>query len=228
MPFYVDISWIYFCVVFGIALICSLIMSLLSTNFYTMHVVIRKFSMLDLEFPASPQELATFIKGIFKLPVEISKKSLWALKTQLYFHFLFIPFAYGSIFIACMKVSFKMTYFGHGLFAMLAWIQIIPLLCDVVESIYLLKKIKPDPVISNPAVHQAYVLLEILKWGIPLTAAICCFGAAFYFWLIGMYSFNSLHFLLIATAEIIIFFILKKLTKKSEKEMMENILVAAA
>jgi hypothetical protein len=228
MSFYVDISWIYFCVVFGIALICSLIMSLQSTNFYTMHVVIRKFSMIDLEFPASAQELVTFIKGIFKLPPEISKKSLHALKTQLYFHFLFIPFVYGSIFIACMKVSSKMTYFGHGLFAMLAWIQIIPLLCDVVESIYLLKKIKPDPLISNPVIHNAYVLLEILKWGIALTAAICCAGAVFYFWLVGMYSYNSLHFLLIAAAEIIIFFIFKKLTMKSEKDKMQNILVAAA
>ena len=228
MPFYVYISWIYFCVVFGIALICSLIMSLLSTNFYTMHVVIRKFSMLDLEFPASPQELVTFIKGIFKLPGVISKKSLKALKTQLYFHFLFIPFAYGSIFIACMKVSSKMTYFGHGLFATLAWMQVIPLICDVVETIYLLKKIGPEPAISNQTVHSAYVFLEVLKWVIALTAVICCFGAAFYFWLVGLYSDNSLHFLLIACAELIIFFILKKLTKKSEKEMMEQIQVATA
>lgn len=228
MPFYIDISWLYFCLIFGMALICSWIMSLLSTNFYTLHVVIRKFSMIDLEFPASPQELATYIKGIFKLPEALSKKSLRALKTQLYVHFLFIPFAYGALFIACMKVSSKMSYFGHALFAVLAWIQIIPLIFDILESIYLLKRIKPNPEISNVKVHNAYLFLEISKWVIALTAATCCFGAAFYFWLTGMYSINSLHFLLIAVAEIIIFFTLKKLTKKSEKAMMRQISVAKA
>ncbi|MDQ6903713.1 MAG: hypothetical protein M3139_11950, partial [Bacteroidota bacterium] len=100
--------------------------------------------------------------------------------------------------------------------------------CDVVETVYLLKKISPNPVISNQKVHNAYVLLEVLKWGFALTAVTCCFGAAFYFWVVGMYSDNSLNFLLIATAEILVFFIFKKLTKKSEKEMMAQIHAATA
>jgi hypothetical protein len=223
MPFYTYIGWTYFCVFFGVTLLLSLIMSLLSTNFYTMHLVIRKFSMIDLEFPASPQELATFIKGIFKLPASLSKKSLSALRTQLYVHFLFIPFAYVSIFIVCMKVSMKMTSFGHGLFAFLGWMQIIPFICEIVENIYLIKKINPNPSVSTPGAHNVYLLLEIVKWTLALTAAVCCFGATFYFWLVGMYSDSSFHFLLITTFEIVVFFVVKKLTKKSEKEMMQQI-----
>jgi len=222
MPVYIDIAWIYFCIFFGAMLLISFIMSLQSTNFYTMYVVIRKFSIIDLEFPASALELVTFIKGIFLLPVELSKKSLRAVRGQLYFDFLFMPATYGSIFILCMKVSMKMTSFGHELFAILAWLQLIPLLCDIIENIYLLNKIRPEPVISKPAVHKAYLILEIFKWGIALTAAVCSIAAIFYFWLVGWYSYHSIHYLLIITAEIIIFFILKKVTAKSEKEKLEK------
>ena len=111
MSVYMHIDWIYFCIFFGAMLLISFIMSLQSANLYTMHVVIRKFSIIDLQFPASAQELVIFIKGIFLLPVELSKKSLSALKGQLYFDFLFIPAVYGSVFILCMKVSIKMIFF---------------------------------------------------------------------------------------------------------------------
>jgi hypothetical protein len=224
MSLYINFDWIYFCIAFGAMLLISFIMSLQSTNFYTMYVVIRKFSIIDLEFPASALELVTFIKGIFLLPVELSKKSLRALRGQLYLDFLFMPAVYGSIFLLCMKVSLKMTSFGHGLFAILAWLQLIPLLCDVIENIYLLNKIRPEPVISKPAVHKAYQILEIFKWGIALTGAVCSIAAIFYFWLVGRYSYHSIHYLLIMSAELIIFFILKKVTAKSEKEKLEKFL----
>lgn len=222
MPVYLDIGWIYFCIIFGVMLLISFIMSLQGENFYTMHVVVRKFSIIDLEFPASALELVTFIKGIFLLPVELSKKSLHALRGQLYLDFLFMPAAYGSTFILCMKVSMKMTSFGHGLFALLAWLQFIPFLCDIIENMYLLNKIEPQPAVSKPAVHVAYLALEILKWGTALTAVVCSIAAMSYFWLVGLYSPHSIYYLLIIAAEIIIIFIAKKLTTKSEKEKLDN------
>ena len=222
MPVYIDIDWIYFCIFFGAMLLISFIMSLQSTNFYTVDVVVRKFSILDLEFPASALEIVIFIKGIFKLPADLAKKTLNALRGQLYLDFLFMPAAYGSIFILCMKVSMKMTSFGHGVFAILAWLQCIAWLCDIIENIYLLNKIQPQPVISKPAVHKAYQILEICKWGIALTAAVCSMAAIFYFWLVGWYSLHSINYLLIIAVEIIIFFILKKVTAKSEKEKLKE------
>ena len=222
MPVYININWIYFCIVFGAMLLISFIKNLQSASFYSMYVVIRKFSIIDLEFPASGLELVTFIKGIFLLPVELSKKSLRALRGQLYLDFLFMPALYGSIFLLCMKVSLKMSSFGHGLFAVLAWLQCIAWVCDITENIYLLNKIRPEPVISKPAVHIAYEILEICKWGIALMAAVCSFAAIFYLWLVGRYSYHSIQYLLIISAEIIVFFIAKKITGKSEKEKLEK------
>ncbi len=220
--FYIQIDWIYFCIFFGAMLLMSLIMSVQSSRFYTMHVVIRKFSIIDFEFPVSALELATFIKGIFKLPPELSKKSLRALKGQLLLDFLFMPAAYGSIFFLCMKVSLKMVSFGHSLFAVLAWLQCIAWLCDIIENIYLLNKIKPEPAVSKPPVHKAYQILEAFKWGIALTGIVCSVSAMAYYWLDGRYSQNSFSYLLIIILEIIVFGFLKKITAKSEKEELDK------
>ena len=222
MPVYINIDWIYFCIVFGAMLLISFIMKIQSANFYTMHVVLRKFNIIDLEFPASAQELVTFIKGIFLLPPELSKKSLHALRAQLYLDFLFMPALYGSIFLLCMKVSLKMSSFGHRLFAILAWLQCIAWLCDIIENIYLLNKIRPQPVVSKPAVHRAYLALETGKWGIALTGIVCSIAAMFYFWLVGRYSDQSIRYVLIIAAEIIVIFIAKKITAKSEKKELEK------
>lgn len=222
MAFYLNFGWMSFCIVFGAMLLLNYLMSFQSKSFYTEHVVIRKFSMLDLEFPASALELVTYIKGIFKLPAGLAKKTLKALKGQLYFDFIFMLALYGSIFILCMKVSMKLTFFGHGLFAFFAWLLFIPLLCNIIENIYLLNKIRPDPVVSKPAIHKGYQILQMGKWIIALTAAVCSIAAIFYFWLIGRYSYDSLNYLVITVGEIIIFFILKKSTAKSDKEKLDE------
>ena len=222
MPFYLDFSWIYFCIAFGVMLLLQLMMGFQSRNFFTKHMVIRKFSVLDLEFPPSAQELASFIKDIFNLPPELVKKTTKALKSQLWLDFLFMPALYGSIFILSMKVSAKMIYFGHKLFAVFAWLLFLAWLCDIIENIYLLNKIRPDPEISKPFVHKSYEILEMVKWGIPLLTAVCSIAAIFYFWLIGLYSYDSLNYIFIITVEIIIYLILKKLTTKSEKKQLEE------
>ena len=224
MSFYLQFHWMPFCIVFAIALLISFIMSIQGKNFYMMHLVIRKFSIIDFEFPASALELASVIKDIFSLPETLAKKSLKALKSQLYLDFLFMPALYGSIFILSMKVSGKMIYFGHSLFAVLAWLQFIAWICDVIENIYLLNKINPEPVVSTPVVHKAYEVLEIIKWGIPLITAVCCIAAIFYYWLAGSYSDNSLYFLIITGIELFVFFALKKFTAKTEKHNLDNFL----
>jgi len=197
-------------------------MSFQNKNFFTMHVVIRKFSILDLEFPPSAQDLTYFIKDIFKLPGNLSKKTTKALRRQLLLDFIFMPALYGAIFILSMKVSMMMTYFGHKLFAVFAWMQFIAWLCDIAENIYLLNKIRPDPVVSNPIVHKSYEILEMVKWGIPLLAGVCSIAAIFYFWLVGRYSYDSLNYIFIAIIELVIFFIIKKLITKSEEKQLEE------
>lgn len=216
-PFYINVSWAYFCFTLGAMLVAGFVMYLQSKKFYTLHVFVRKFSILDLEFPVSSLELATYIRGIFLLPPELSKESLRALKGQLYVHFLFIPLQYGSIFLLCMQVSHKLTFLGNHIFALLAWIQIIPLICDVIENIYLLQKIRPDVAVSTDSVHSYYQLAGKIKWAIALVALVFCISTLFYFWLTGNYSDFSTHFLLIILAEFLVIFILMRMTVNSSK-----------
>jgi hypothetical protein len=222
MPYFINFSWMYFCIAFGITLLISFIMSFQDKEFYLMHVVMRKFNIIDLEFPASAEELVSVIKDIYRLPAELSKKTIRALKNQLYLDFLFMPALYGSVFILSMKVSMKMMYVGHKLFAVLAWLQLVSWVCDIIENIYLLNKIRPQPVVSKPAVHIAYEILEIVKWGIPLITLVCSLAAIFYYWIVGNYSYNSLLFTVVVIVEIIVFFGLKKLTSKTEKQKLED------
>ena len=141
MSFYFQFSWAHFSIAFGAVLILTFIMGLQSRNFYTNHVVVRKFSILDLQFPASALELVNYIKGIFSLPANLTRKVLKNLRGQIYLDFLFMIAAYGTVFILCMKVSMKMSSFGQGLFAVLAWMQILPFLFDVIGEL------------SDPALH---------------------------------------------------------------------------
>lgn len=217
IPFYISNKGTLFCIVFGVMALTGFIMRLQSRNFYTLHVFVRKFSMLDLEFPASALELATYIKGIFLLPKELSSKSLRALKGQLYLDFFFIPFMYGAIFLLCMMVSHKMNFVGHSIFTVLAWIQIVPFLCDLVENFYLLQKIRPDAAVSKPSVHKFYQLLGKVKWGIAGIAVVFCVSTLCYFWLTGNFSYSAINVLAVIILEVIIIYILARITGNKPK-----------
>jgi hypothetical protein len=200
-------NWTLFCIAFGGMLVCSLVMGWQSLRFYTWDVVVRRFSIMDLEFPATAKELVTLIKGLYRLPKkEQSQQSVRALKGQLYVDFLFMPFAYGTVFLLCMQVANKMELpAGRGVYVVLAWLQGVSWLCDIIENAYLLQKIKPEPVESTTAVHKAYVRLEMIKWGIVLTGVISSIACICYFWLSGAYAAASLHYLLIVIGEIVVF-----------------------
>ncbi|MDP4262141.1 MAG: hypothetical protein Q8941_06385 [Bacteroidota bacterium] len=212
------ISWPWFCAVFGLLLVITFMMSLQSAHFYTKDNVIYKFSIIDLELPSTPTELVNLIKGLYKLPEPLSKKAVSALKGQLYIDFLFMPCAYGALFLLCMRVSEKMQpAIGADIFLVLAWLQGIAWLCDIIENIYLLRKIDPNPVLSSHSVHKAYLYMEALKWGIALTAAICAVSIICYFWLSGFYSAGSLRYAGIMAGEIILFLIASMIFLKKNK-----------
>lgn len=206
-----------FCVIFGLMLLLGAFAKLLSKNFYTLHVFVRKFSILDLEFPDSSLELVTYIKGIFLLPKELSRRSLRSLKSYLYLDFIFIPLVYGSLFLLCLLISHKFTFWGHYIFLILAWLQIIPFICDATKNFFLLKKIRPDAQVSTNVIHKAYLALEKIKWLLALVAAVFSLSALFYFWVTGKYSAGSFRFLFIVIIEIAVFFILRKMFAKGSK-----------
>lgn len=210
------LTWQLFCIFFGIMLFISFLMALQGRHFYTKDVVIRKFNIMDLEIPATPLELKNVLAGLFDLPLEQSRKSINALKGQLYLDFLYMPFAYGCIHIACALIAGKMEHdAGRIVFMALAFLQFLPWLFDVIENIYLLSKIKPDVQASSVAAHKVYLAMEAAKWGIALTGAICAIAALCYFWLSGNYAPGSARYFLFIIVEIAIFLGLLKFVTKA-------------
>ena len=210
-------SWPSFCVAFGGMLFLILIMKWQSTRFYTQDVVLRKFSIMELEMPATQMELVNLIKGLYDLPPATSAATVKALKGQLYTDFLFMPFAYGAILLLCMQLSNKISFsWGTNVFMVLAFLQLLAWLCDIVENIYLLNKIKPTVVASTLVVHKAYLSMECVKWGIALISTISAVAAICYFWLTGSYSFSSLYYLVIILGEVAVFFIVSSVFFKKK------------
>ena len=187
-----------------------------SRYLYIMDMVERKFSMMDLEFPATPKDLVEIVVHIFKLDNAKRDRVIRALKGQLLIDFfLFMPSVYGGIFLLSMKVATKMNSdFGKGVFVSFAWLQGVAFVLDIIENIYIWRKIKPDIKPSGSSVHKAFLWLEIFKWGLPLLAFVCCLSSMLYFWITGLYSINSYSYMGIIAAEIAVFIVVGALRGK--------------
>jgi hypothetical protein len=214
----IESSWPLLCIVFGAMLILTLIMGMLTRYFYTLDVVEKKFSIMDLEIPATPIEMVNLIKGLYKLDPPKSRKAIRSLRAHLLIDFIFMPSAYGSIFILCMLVAAKMKTFGVDIFIVLAWLQIVPFVCDIIENIYILQKIKPEPELSTPKTHRLYLFMELVKWLLALLAAISAIAAICYYWLSHYYSPTTLNYGLIIIGEVVAFLIIAKVLSKKKKD----------
>ena len=214
MQVHIANGWLVFCITFGVMLFTTFIMGRLSRYFYTEDVVLRRFSIMDLQWPGSALELQNLIHGIYRLPAKRSTTVISALKKHLYADFLFMPAAYGSIFLLCMKISWKMDYFGPEIFAFFAWLQIIPFMLDIYENIYLLQKLKPDFTKTSNETFKWMQRVEIIKWGIPLGSLILALSAVLYFWLNGMYDKGSLLYGGILIGEVLFFLLAGKMAAK--------------
>lgn len=211
---YLD-DWLLFAITFALLLFVTTMMSALSLDFYTKDIVLRKFSIMELEIPANPRELVNLIKGLY-LPEPRLKRSVRALKRQLKLDFLFMPLAYGSIFLLCWRVSHKaISPIAQNVFYWFAVLQCIPWICDIIENIYLLRKIHPDPVQSSDRLHKYYLGMEALKWGLSLIAAVSAVSAVCYYWLTGGYTLHSFLYLLIVAGEVILFLVAGKLLARA-------------
>jgi hypothetical protein len=200
-------AWCWLCFSAALLLFTSFIMLRQARQFYLFDVVVRKFSIIDLQFPASSKEIPELIKGIYALPAPQQSRTLSALRGQLWVDFLFMPALYGSIFLLCIQVANKMTPSGEIFFECLAWLQLIAWLFDAMENGYLLNKIKPGVTPSTPEVHKAYQQMVFAKWILLLTGIVCAFSALLFFWVSGKYESRSLHYLLILVGEAIVFVI---------------------
>lgn len=185
--------WLLICIAIALILLSAWLMGRQSRFFFTKDPVRRKFSMLEMEFPARSFDLEALINGIYQLPDD-KAKTVRALKAQLLLDYLlFIPAVYGAVFLLCMSMANSFVVpIGRYWFTGLAWAQVIPFVLDYIENTYFWKMIskgllnipKPDPFqpeqVSPSFKTMKY--LEIFKWGIPLIAFACWASVEAYFW----------------------------------------------
>ena len=210
-------NWLLFTLAFTLLLVVSFIMQKQSGHFYTQDVIVRKFSIMELEVPATPRELYNLVTGLYRLPPDESKRALRALRGQLWVDFLFMPLAYGCIFLLCWRVAYKMQLpVGRYIFLAFAVGQLIPWICDIIENRFLLSQLKPGVKEMSERWHRSYLYMEALKWGLAITATVCGMGAVIYFWCIGAYSAISLQYMIIVVVEIIAFLVASRLSAKHQ------------
>jgi hypothetical protein len=196
--------WTYFFILFACMLVFSTIMDVLATRFVTVTRVQRKFTIFDLEFTATPAELADIIKGIDKLgDTAWSARVRKALRLHLLTDFLFMFCVYPGIAMLCVKTASKMAGIGEVIFMALAVAQIFAWLFDIIENVYLLNKLR-KPEISTPRAHKMYKKVVMTKWAIAITGSICSVFGLLYFWIVGEFSRPSAFVPFIVLAIIIV------------------------
>ena len=211
-------GWPIFCIIFGVILLLAFMMHLQSNQFYTLDVVKRKFSRIELELPSTPAQIVIIIKGLYQLPAQDAATTIRALKAHLKIDFIVMPLVYGAIGLLCWRVANKAAIpLVVNFFMAITYLQVLAWLCDVIENIYLLNKIKPSVTASSAAVHKAYVIMEWVKWGIVLIGTTSAIATICYFWLTGNYQSQTLIYVLIVLVEIIIFILATQFSNKKIK-----------
>ena len=201
----------WFCSLFGVILLTAAIMVRLSKQFYTYDLVLRKFNILDLQFPANSNEIQKLIRGIYQLPGEQPRKVVKALRRQLYVDFLFMTAVYGCIFILCRQLAIRLPPAGNIFFQTLAWLQVLALCSDIYENIYMLLKIQPNINVPDNYTYTLYKLAVASKWISALLGTVCAIAVVFYFWLTGSYNERFLQYALILAVEIVLTVIAQKI-----------------
>lgn len=212
----VNNAWFLFCLAFGGMLLATFIMGRLSNRFYTMDPLKKRVSMLSLEFPAKETEVSNTLKGIFLLEEVDKRASLSSFRWQIILDFLlFMPCAYGSIFILCSTVATTLRPTGADIFMILAYAQILCFVLDAIENIYLWSNLKPDAKAASKATFKLMQLLEVFKWGLALIGGVGGLSVIFFYWLSGNYNSGSLIYILMFFLEIVAFLLLSKIKTKS-------------
>ena len=197
--------------------VTTMVMQRLATRFFTMGKVRQSFTIFDLEFPSKSSELMKILKGIDELPSrEEAVNSKRALRAHLTLDFLFMLAIYPLIFLLCWKTSMKMEWTGKWLFKGLAVAQALPLIFDVAENIYLLRKLA-NPEKSSKGVHRAYLRIVLSKWIIALVGLVCAAFGLLYFWVTGLYSRESLPWIFGLVGGLILIIIVAKVAKRELK-----------
>ncbi|GAA3969676.1 hypothetical protein [Mucilaginibacter dorajii] len=213
MILFIADTWCFFLICLAVLLSATIVMTIQSRNFVTMGQVKKEFSIFDLEFPMSGKALFHLITGIDKLPSAEGARSKNALKGQLYVDFIYMPGVYLAIFLLCMKTATKIHGAGGYVFAVLAWLQLVAWLGDIIENVFLLLKIS-NPQEPSVTIFKAYQVLEFIKWGSATKGFICSCFALLFFFITGKYTIHSLNYFYWMLLELSLFGLITYLTRK--------------
>lgn len=150
-----------------------------------------KFSMFELELPASESSLR-------KLILQMDDKVKGSVRRQLLVDYIFMLGCYVGIALLCYKTSMKMVAVGKYIFLGLAALQVISWICDIVENIYLFDQLKNTSTELSEKSSSGYRFFQFLvktKFILAFVGAICSLFGLLYFWIIGDYSEKSLPWL---------------------------------
>lgn len=148
------------CIIVG--LISYLLMKAQSRHFLTLARIRQPFSIFDLQFSASKDELERLLGGIKRLDEREAESSSKALRKNLWLDFLLMPCIYIGITLVCFMTYGLMDSLGKYVFVFLGFLQVIPWLCDIYENTFLLRRI-PEP-FATPASFNLYLRCVQLKW----------------------------------------------------------------
>ncbi len=182
-------------------------------------VTVKKnpFNIFDLEFPSSELSLKVLIRQMDAGVKKHVVRHLWV-------DFIFMAGAYPAIFLLCLKASFKMVFWGKWIFLILAFLQILPWLFDILENLYLLRMVKkgssePAGVTdggskANSPAYNFFQFCVKTKFLIALVGTVCSLFGLLYFWIVGDYQKENLPYLAVAFIMIVVFTLLGKVTEK--------------
>lgn len=207
MFFWIENGWMWFCIASGAALLIALFLQRFDAALATKVGAMRSFTVIDLEFSSNPKDIPNTINGIFTLPEKQQQRVVQALKRSLYLDFLFMPAIYGAIFLLCMLIADKCgpSSVGRIFFSLFAWLQGVAWLCDIIENLLLLPRVKQGVEPMTLGLHKIYVRVVWTKWAIALIGFVTASMLALYFWVKGDYDRASLPYLIVFVGELAVF-----------------------
>ncbi|MRG44570.1 hypothetical protein GFS24_05565 [Chitinophaga sp. SYP-B3965] len=189
---------LYFTISFSLMLFTALWMWALARKFQYRDAagVETPFSILDLQFPSSEQELCNIIAGL-------SPAARKALRGHLWVDFLFMAGFYPSIAFLCIIVGDK-TGAGQYFFWLMATLQLYAWMFDIQENGYCLRKLRKPVVSATKNAFQSYSFFVYAKFILCLTGVAVSVSALFYCWITGNFEMGSLWYVGVLLVELLI------------------------
>jgi hypothetical protein len=176
----------------------------------------RPFSIFSFEFPGSDEKLVSLI-------LKLDKDVKGAVKLHLVIDFIFMLGVYPGIAILCFIASNASdSVIGSITLQGLGWLQIIPWLCDVIENVILLKKIK-SPLPVNEILYRLLKYVVGTKFFVATLGVSSTIFSLIYIWLIGRFSVSISHMVIILTAALVIFIIIRAIIRRIKRLQKEKI-----